>query len=220
MTSRVDCELRNWWPTASVLLCAAISACAPRAVVHAGESRGVDSDAFEAVAREAYAKGTGVPIGIDARPIWVDDKRLTIDRSSLVSVPESIVNERVRLLRQLGIQAVDATAIGLNDKCPSALAGAVPADSTAAGSHAFDHCPGERLIVYGVGTARRGEGVTTESDLYDVGRQSARQGYWAVRVARSNVGPLGADLQVFDYVVACVTDGCHVLKVIPLYVVE
>ena len=37
MMPRVDCQLRNWWPTASVLLCAAISACAPRAVAHAGD---------------------------------------------------------------------------------------------------------------------------------------------------------------------------------------
>lgn len=179
---------------------------------HATE-RGV----FTAVVKAVVAETPGTPVLVDPRPIQATPERLVVTDASVVMAPLSLIEARRAAMRALGIDSVDAVAVGLNARCPT-LFSTLQSPDSAKTSDPFRGCPRTRSVVIAVGLARKGYGTSNGS--YDSASQHATEGYWAVRVARTDIGPGGSELRVSDYVLKCASGAWHLVMQAPLFRVE
>lgn len=171
---------------------AVLSGCRPAHITTVPAVPGEDAGAFEVIVRVARDSERGLPFRVDPRPVSVDaGSELTMP--SVIPGSDAVTAARLQVLRQLQMDTVDATVIGLKQSCPGFLTPINEAD-TATIANGYPGCPRERFYVLGVGIPRPGVDSVLRADLPDT------KAMWTVRVMRSRVSPFGADRRVYEYV--------------------
>jgi hypothetical protein len=153
-----------------------------------------DTAVLTAVIRAVQSQPGRAPLVVDPRPLRPADDLLALTRTNLVSLPESALRARERALRGMAVELGDAVADG-QASCPGILV--VPARDLP-DPHA--RCPKAQAYIVAVGLPRRGTARLPAGEIYDRDRMSAAEGYWAVRVIRTLVGPGGSSKAEYDYV--------------------
>jgi hypothetical protein len=198
-------------------LCAAglvvFSSCRPTHITSAPTAPTGDVDAFELVVRVARESLRGQPLRVDPRPIKLDDDT-DFAMPSAVPGTDALTAARLRVLRRLRIDTVDATVVGLKETCPGFLTPKSGADTIYL-VQGYPGCPRDHFYVHGVGLLRPGVDSAVRADLPET------KGLWTVLVVRSRVGKFGADRRVYDYVLEQREDrSWRFVRSILLYILE
>jgi hypothetical protein len=155
---------------------------------------------FAAVVLDAVARGGRVPSKVDPRPLSADTSVWDVSEENLAAVPKTTVDQRIAILRRMGVESVDAIANAINATCPGIFASIQPDTAALRADTTYVRCPSQRYYAVALGLPREGRELLPENAVYDRKRQVAARGYSAVRVIQTHLGPTGSSANVSDYV--------------------
>ena len=173
-----------------------------------------DTSLLVAVVRALRSDAGPLPVVVDPRPLVAKSELFDVARG-FATVPETTLRARERALRGGGAESGDAVALGQNSSCPGILFSPGRGDEN---PHA--RCPKRAMYVAAIGLPRPGTARPSPVEVYDPVRMRAAEGYWAVRVVRTIVGPRGSSVSHNDYVMQRDALGWKFIKAVPLLYTE
>lgn len=171
-----------------------------------------DTALLTAIARAVRSEAGWQRLVVDPRPLRPDSQLFEVSGANFARTSREVLLAREAALRNMQVEPGDAIALGQNERCPGIF---VLPERRGHDPHA--RCPREASYVVAVGLPRPGTGRLPSEEIYDRSRTLAAEGYWAVRVVRTFVGPGGSSLTYYDYVVQKEDTGWRFIKAVTLF---
>jgi hypothetical protein len=169
-----------------------------------------DTALLTAVVRAVQSDRRAYKMIVDPRPLLPEVEDVV--SASFARIPRAVLQAREDALRNMRVEPGDALALGQNARCPG-----ISVRPERAGHDPHAQCPQERLYVVAIALPRPGTARPPAGQVYHTLSRSAAEGYWAVRVIGTTVGPEGSALKGYDYVLKKEGAGWTFVGAVPLY---